>query len=639
MDLNNSEISVHADAEQESEAEIHNVNRGNRRYYLYAIICCALFLGICITIVLTLNRNKTHEEYTRMVLETLNAYTTGQRENTLTEIDGTAKTLQSLAVLIESQDDFDFIDPYLAALNEDSPEVKYMYLSEEEYRDALKQRTVLAKDMKVIERLKQGETVVTDLTFSERMGNIYCIGVGVPVVRDGKFIGAVRGIINAESLVSTDVYDPAQGEISAAFLTDGDSVILPIRDANERGVGESLLEHLERNGIEEDVIEELRAVYVPGNSQACSVRLGIFEGSPYYLSLTGLKYNNWHLVVCLKAETASEHFQHILNNTTYSIIGLIIAVILASIIMLLVVRRMQKKFSLDEQRYLLLERFSDTVLFDYDCRLDTIRFTSNASKFLRIHKLTQKDFLQHLNEIYVHADDQAQVRQILSGERGGDSGKIRVRLMRPETDDYFWSLVQYQYLYEKKTPISTIGKITDINEHMEHEDYLRRISETDGLTGLMNKGAAEKEVERRLAEGRKGTLFIIDADGFKQINDVYGHAVGDRALRFLGECIRQTYRGDDVLARIGGDELLIYMEGIENSESARKKAEQLEKYLESRSESGMPSFTVSIGAAQFPADGKNFAELFHAADQAMYAAKAKGKQQICFYKDIQKEKE
>ena len=182
MDPNNSEISVHADAEQESEAEIHNVNRGNRRYYLYAIICCALFLGICITIVLTLNRNKTHEEYTRMVLETLNAYTTGQRENTLTEIDGTAKTLQSLAVLIESQDDFDFIDPYLAALNEDSPEVKYMYLSEEEYRDALKQRTVLEKDMKVIERLKQGETVVTDLTFSERMGNIYCIGVGVPDV-------------------------------------------------------------------------------------------------------------------------------------------------------------------------------------------------------------------------------------------------------------------------------------------------------------------------------------------------------------------------------------------------------------------------------------------------------------------------
>ncbi|MFR3753429.1 MAG: hypothetical protein ACLTW9_16195 [Enterocloster sp.] len=79
--------------------------------------------------------------------------------------------------------------------------------------------------------------------------------------------------------------------------------------------------------------------------QAKSIRIGIFDGNPYYIAMTGLKYNDWHLVVCLKADRAFAHSQHIVYSTAASIAVLITAVILASAIIILFVRKMQRGFS------------------------------------------------------------------------------------------------------------------------------------------------------------------------------------------------------------------------------------------------------------------------------------------------------
>lgn len=620
---------------QEDKDVIRHLKRHRKlRHYLPVILLCALFLGVCITGILTVSRNLTQQEFKRMVKETLNAYTEGQRENTLTEIEGVENTLKSLAVLIESNPDPDFIEGCLLALNEESSEIQYMYFSDEDYRKTLEDGSVRPKDTDTVNRLKNGETVVTDITYSKRLGGIYCIGIGVPVIRDETFEGALRGVIEAEALVSTELYNPSQGEVSAVFLTDGESKILPIRDENGRGVGDYLLERLQEKGVIRETIEELRDAYRSQNGETYSIRIGDFEGYPYYLSLADLKYNGWHLVVCLKADKAYEHFQYIMRNTSSSIVGLIFAVMLVSAVLLLFIRRMQKRFTMEEQRYLLLERFSDTVLFDYDYRHDTIRFTSNAPKFLRIHDLSQKRFTRHLDQIYVYAADQRDVHEMLEGKKEGDRGEIRVRLMRPDSDDYFWCLVQYEYLYERGILVSVIGKITDIDEHMKHEDYLLRMSETDGLTGLLNKAAAEKQIAHCVGQAKKGTMFLIDIDNFKHINDQYGHAAGDMALRYLGECMKKTFRECDILGRIGGDELLVFAENLEGQDKALKRAELLENNLEACTEPGVPPCTVSIGIASFPADGKTYSDLFKAADQAMYAAKQKGKRQYALYRKI-----
>ena len=631
-----SEPSVSSGPEQKAykSSGIHKLFQFRSKQYLLTIILSAVFLGICITAVLNTNRRMTQQEFTRMVTETLNAYTDGQRENTLKEIEGVTSTLDSLAVLIQRNDDPDFIDAYLMALNEDNSEIDYQYSTEADYNSMFESGENRENDSDTMERLKQGETVVTDITRSSRLGDIYCIGIGVPVIKEGKFIGAVRGIIHAEELVSTDLYDPAQGEIVAAFLTDSDSVILPIRDEKGRGVGEQFLKRLNTYGIEDKILAEIKEAFSLKDLHARSIRLGLFDSTPYYISITGLKYNDWHLVVCLKADRASAHLQYVVRTTVYGILALLVAVLLVTSILIISGGKLQKKFTLEEQRYLLLERFSDTVLFDYDFIHDTIRFTSNAFKFLRIHDLLQVNFLGKLNQIYIYAGDLAAINTLLGGKLEDLSGELRVRLMRPNVDEFFWCLVQYQYLYEKGELASIIGKITDIDEQMRHENYLLRMSETDGLTGLLNKTASEKQVMEKLKYSRQGTLFVMDVDNFKQINDRYGHAAGDRALEFIGQCLQSTFRKNDILGRIGGDELLVYVDGFSNHEFSKKKTELLAKHLEENGNTGVSSCSISIGTAYFPSDGNNYQDLFHAADQAMYTAKKRGIGQLCIFEEI-----
>lgn len=615
--------------EQPLNSFIHHGNLlAHTKIYLLVIVLCAVFLGACITGVLTNSRKQTQKEFTAMVLETLNAYTDGQRENTLKEIDGITSTLQSLAVLIRKNDKPDFINAYLQTLNEDSSDVEYIYSTEAEYRELHLEGRRLERDISVIERMKKGETVITDITYSERLGNIYCIGIEVPVIKDDVFIGMVRGLINAATLVKTELYDPAQGEVAAVFLTDSDGTILPAKTTDGQAVGQRLLERLEEYGTEEQTLRTLEAAFQLEDAKAESVRIGTFEGYPYYLSVTGLKYNDWHLVVCLKADHALEHFQYIVHSTAYSIIGLLAAVLIASAVLIVLGKKMQQKFSMDERRYLLLERFSDTVLFDYDYRHDTIRFTSNVTRFLRVHELVQASFLKHLEQVYIHEGDQEKVRRMLEGREEENSGEIKVRLMRPERNVYFWCQAQYQYLYEKGALVSVIGKITDIDEQMRHEDFLLRKSETDGLTGLLNKAAVETAVSCRLEHAQSGMLFIMDVDDFKEVNDKYGHDAGDQVLQFLGMCLQRTFSGKDILGRIGGDELLVYSDGIDNKEAAEKKAELLNQYLAGCEEDGIHSFCISIGWAQYPEDGNCFQELFRVADQSMYAMKKKGKREF-----------
>lgn len=595
------------------------------KFYLLMVVVCAVFLGACITGVLISNRGQTQKEFTAMVLETLNAYTDGQRENTLKEIDGVTSTLQSLAVLIRKNDNPDFINAYLEALNEDSSEVEYQYSSVKEYGESGIDKHKLDRDIEILEHMKQGEIVVTDITYSERLGNIYCIAIGVPVIEDGELLGMVRGIINAVTLVTTEIYDPAQGEITAVFLTDGDSTILPTRSSEGRGVGQRLLDRLNNYGIDKQTINKLETAFQSNDGKAESVRIGVFDGYPYYLSVTSLKYNGWHLVVCLKADRALEHFRYIIHSTTNSIALLLAAVFTAAAVLIVLGRKLQQRFFMDERRYLLLEHFTDTVLFDYDCTHDTIRFTSNVTKFLRVHELVQSNFLKNLKQIYIHEDDQDGLRRMLEGRADGNPGEIKVRLMRPDRDEHFWCLAQYQYLYERGTLVSVIGKITDIDGQTKHEDLLLRISETDGLTGLLNKSAVEKAVCSQLEHVKEGMMFILDVDEFKAINDKYGHDAGDKALQYIGACMRRTFSETDILGRIGGDELLVFSSSLHNRDEAIEKTGLFNQYLSEQTQAGNYEFSVSIGMAQYPEDGSSYQELFCVADRSMYAIKKKRK--------------
>jgi diguanylate cyclase (GGDEF)-like protein len=166
---------------------------------------------------------------------------------------------------------------------------------------------------------------------------------------------------------------------------------------------------------------------------------------------------------------------------------------------------------------------------------------------------------------------------------------------------------------------------------------LIEIAETDGLTGVANRRRLDSSLDalwvRSARAGEPVALLFVDADNFKIYNDSYGHEAGDRALRFIAECLRKHARGHaDVVARYGGEEFVVALAGL-NEARAQAVAEAIRAEVESSRTTGvrpdLPPVTVSIGlVACRPADGAEIDEMMRVADGALYRSKAEGRNRV-----------
>lgn len=605
-------------------------NHGRRVGLYIPIFVCALFVGLSIVLATLYYQNLTREQFDEMAVENLDAYINGQTADIRSELGNVAATLETLSALISGNRDQKLIDAYLVSLNENDPEGNYTWLSAEDVDQMLSTGRLGQEDIAVINRLKEGETVVSNIVFSKRLGEQYYYAIAAPVILDGALAGTLRSTVNAKNLTSTSLFAPSQGSVIDCFITDGGGNIIPAENNPEKEYG-TLSEYIQRTGIR----PEKSGTAGDGTTALADMqsrKIGNKDGSPIYISSADLGYNDWHFTVLYRADRAAVRSDYIIRRTVYCTIALFLALILANAVILIYMRKLQKKFSMEQRRYMLLEQFSDTVLFDYDCKKDTIRFTPNADRLFRIHHPVKRDFLKSPENGYIYAGDLKTFQMLLNGQ--SDQEEVRIRLHHPSEDRYFWCLTQFRKVFEKGTLVSVVGKITDIDEQKLHEDYLISISEKDGLTGLHNKASIEDRITGRIKGSPSGILFMLDVDNFKQINDQYGHAAGDKALLFLADCMRKTFRSNDILGRVGGDELLAYMDGVHDRDVAQRKVELLMYYLRQSTSHNVPFTSISIGIAFCPDDGRTYEDLFSAADQAMYTAKNKGKHQFQFYDDI-----
>ena len=154
---------------------------------------------------------------------------------------------------------------------------------------------------------------------------------------------------------------------------------------------------------------------------------------------------------------------------------------------------------------------------------------------------------------------------------------------------------------------------------------------TDGLTGLLNRGAIEEALDAELTRARRAAsslgLLLVDLDGFKHVNDRYGHPVGDRVLQDVAAVLRRGVREGDFVGRYGGDEFVAVLPDADAA-GARAVAERIlaataDRVVVELGESRLP-VSLSIGFAVYPDDGGTHEELVAAADGAMYRAKESG---------------
>ena len=177
-----------------------------------------------------------------------------------------------------------------------------------------------------------------------------------------------------------------------------------------------------------------------------------------------------------------------------------------------------------------------------------------------------------------------------------------------------------------------IALINDVTEIQSLKLELEKRSKTDSPTGLLNKQETENEITAIIEnnEDERGALMMIDVDKFKEINDSFGHAAGDRVLTAIGNILHNSFKGMDIAGRIGGDEFMVYLRDIKPDTAIKLAAmisdkarhlfagEPLERHV-----------SLSIGISVFPEHGKKFEDLYRASDMALYFVKEHGRD---FYK-------
>lgn len=166
---------------------------------------------------------------------------------------------------------------------------------------------------------------------------------------------------------------------------------------------------------------------------------------------------------------------------------------------------------------------------------------------------------------------------------------------------------------------------------------LHKKATRDALTGLANKSQLNGYLQQKIQQTSKQKSFAVmylDLDGFKKVNDEYGHAVGDRLLSLAAQRMQGMLRERDFIARVGGDEFVIIMQDSEAIEIITSVANKLIAFLSEPFCIGavVCSIGVSVGISFYPENGTDGAQLLHNADQAMYKAKRNGKNRFVIYK-------
>lgn len=184
-------------------------------------------------------------------------------------------------------------------------------------------------------------------------------------------------------------------------------------------------------------------------------------------------------------------------------------------------------------------------------------------------------------------------------------------------------------------PIVGPELVTRIINRLERIKLLRSLAETDPLTRVANRYKSTTDLNRFLSLAKRYnqplSLAILDLDRFKQVNDRYGHDVGDAVLRHIGQMLLRSFRAEDVVARWGGEEFIVGMYGMTKSDGVERLTDLLEIVRQHKftAAGGMEfEVTISGGVAEYPEDGIDLQSLYRSADAALYQAKLAGRDRV-----------
>jgi len=275
------------------------------------------------------------------------------------------------------------------------------------------------------------------------------------------------------------------------------------------------------------------------------------------------------------------------------------------------------------------QRIAQSFSWEYDCVTKEIQISGEFKKFLNVKN--NKFSLGEFNEFFPNIDVSYYLNNICE------------KCLEFETNHILTTA------NNKRFNFKTIGKCIktrkshyvlcvslNITESVEKQKMIEFLAYHDSLTGLPNRRKLIEKFEflASLAkrENKKIALLYLDMDNFKMINDTLGHNAGDELLKNIAKRLKESIRNTDFIARIGGDEFVILLYGINSKQETKKVVKKLINVLSKpvNIKNNNIIATFSIGGAVYPDDAENFENLLKYADIAMYEIKEKGKNNYAF---------
>ena len=284
----------------------------------------------------------------------------------------------------------------------------------------------------------------------------------------------------------------------------------------------------------------------------------------------------------------------------------------------------------ERMKYRFFANISQEIQFEYTKVPEMLTLSEWSAEYLRLPEIIMNPKEAVWGTEIFQKEDFEQLLQVLEEEEW-EKNVFERDYMLSINGRKRWNRVIAKSIWSEEEPrefVGAIGKIVDIHDEKSKIKYLENISEHDTLTGLLNHKTARERIRGILnRDGElKYILILLDLDGFKQANDQYGHLFGDEVLKYVADTLKKSVRGVDIVARMGGDEFLLFMP---YKDEMQLPVDRIFRTLDS----DFKGFHVSasMGVAKANECGRDYDKLFHMADVALYQVKKNGKHGYCFY--------
>lgn len=295
---------------------------------------------------------------------------------------------------------------------------------------------------------------------------------------------------------------------------------------------------------------------------------------------------------------------------------------------------LQEQLFLSETRNKLLLEQTEDLTFEWDCNKKTVHFFNDSVIKYGI-KPKYDNFPETLvnSEIIYKSDRKSLVDTFMKIENENKDYNQEFRIVTPNNSIVWFEIISTDLKDENGKVKKILGLLRNIDSYKKRIEKAQSEARRDSLTGLYNRLYFENSSIEAIFNSKNGAMFIIDIDDFKNVNDSRGHLVGDKVLKSVSNVLKNIFKEKDIIARIGGDEFAVLLNGNIDLAVIEKKAQGIINAVLklSKEDFEKKKISVSIGVCMFDklSFKKSGVEIFNLlykkADKAMYNSKNKGK--------------